>query len=115
MPVLAKKRAGNTEADIVVAVVGLVVVAVGRAEVVGIVVPRTVAQDAGRRGRSGSGAPSKRGPEREAIDSSNGGLARTPRTGQAFGRDLHHKNPVRLRRTPWTATRSGSGTQVVKM
>ena len=29
MPVLASKRAGKTEADIVVAVVGLVVVAVG--------------------------------------------------------------------------------------
>ena len=50
------KRAGNAETDVVVAVVGLVPVAVGGAEVLWIVVPGTAAQNAKRRGRSGARA-----------------------------------------------------------
>jgi len=64
------KRAGNTEAAVVVAVVGLVPVAVGGAEVLWIVVPGTAAQDAKRRGRSGAGAQRVRGPAAEDIRSS---------------------------------------------
>src|SRR5215467_14295445 len=44
------KRAGNTKPGIVVAVVGLVPVAVGRAEVLWIIVPGTAAQNAERWG-----------------------------------------------------------------
>jgi hypothetical protein len=51
LPAPAKKRAGNSETDVVVAVVRLVPVAVGRAEVVWIVVvPGTAAQNALRHG-----------------------------------------------------------------
>jgi hypothetical protein len=75
VPALAKKRAGQTETDVVVAVVGLVPVAVGGTEVVGIVVPRTPAQDTQRNwavqapGRTRD-APFLRSPETEEIRSS---------------------------------------------
>lgn len=79
VPVLAKKRAGKTEADIVVAVVGLVPVAVGRAEVVWLIVPGTAAQNAGRRGCPGSGARfgkvRRRGLETEGFEASDLRLA----------------------------------------
>ena len=51
---LAKKRAGKTKADVVVAVRRFVPVAVRGAEVLWIVVPGTTAQNSGR-GRSGPG------------------------------------------------------------
>ena len=53
VPALAGKRAGDTEPDIVVPVVRIVPVAVGGAEVRGIVVPSAAAQHAPTRGRSG--------------------------------------------------------------
>jgi hypothetical protein len=48
-----EKRAPDTEPDIVVPIVGGVPVAVGRAEVLWIVVPRTAADDTATRGRPG--------------------------------------------------------------
>jgi hypothetical protein len=54
---LAVKRTRDPEADIVVPVVGVVPVALGRAEILRIVVPGTAAQDTATRGRPGSEAP----------------------------------------------------------
>ena len=51
-----EKHTPDPEAQVVVPVVGGVPVAVGRAEVLWIVVPGTAAQNAKRRGRSGAGA-----------------------------------------------------------
>jgi hypothetical protein len=70
------KRAGNTETDVVVAVVGLVPVAVRGAEVLWIVVPGTAAQNAGRRGPFRRRGATVRGPAAEEIRSSTAKAAR---------------------------------------
>jgi len=82
-----EKLAGQAETDIVVAVVLLVPVAVGRAEVLWIVVPGTAAQNAKRLGsHSGSGARCEydlRGPEAEEVRSAarRNGQGRAARPG----------------------------------
>src|SRR5262249_52770183 len=85
------KRAGNTEPDIVVAVVGLVPVAVGRAEVLWIVVPGTAAQNAKRLGPFRRRGASVRGPAAEEIRSSGAGDALSPGGGASCFSDAARK------------------------
>ena len=93
-------RAPDTETEVVVPVVGGVPVAVGRAEVLWIVVPGTAAQNATTRGRSGPGAHGVRGPETVVIRTAADQKALYFLTPPALPRTYPQKKAVRLRRKP---------------
>jgi hypothetical protein len=85
------KRAGNTKTDVVVAVVGLVPVAAGRAEVLWIVVPGTAAQKRGKTGAVQASGATVRGPAAEEMRSSGAWMHRVGPMAPVVSVSVHGK------------------------